>query len=122
MEGVEISLDDSKGVVTAKPLGGITASQAANVVKRIEELLGNQQRRLLMVDLSRITPQNFPSNAVHRLSTVVRGLSLDKQAFVLNNPVLRTFANLVFKLSGAKHPFKFCETKEEAEAWLADLR
>lgn len=118
MTNADIQYDAENSVVRVVPTGKLTATSAHKIVKKIDALLDGKSRRQLLVDLGNMTPQNFPSDALHSLSQDFRTLKLDKQAVVLTNPLIRSFAKLVIRLAGLPHPIKFFKNCADAEKWI----
>ena len=116
-EGPKVWFDDKNGIVIngGKPATTVEATRAA--LKEVGELLEGKPRRLLLVDLTD-APLKLPAETRTTLLEESAKLSLDKQAFVVPNPVVRMLAKAIARVtSSAVEAGFFAEAKQAAE-WL----
>jgi len=108
--------DEANGVVISTEAAN-TIEAARESVRRMSELLEGKPRRLLVIDLSG-APLNMPSEVRRGIMDEVRQLRVDRQAFVVPNPVLRMLAKAMAKVSTQVGSAAFFASTQEAVAWL----
>ena len=116
----EIWLDKERQIVFMVQSGPASADGLLWALERALKLLAICERRRLLVDISRPSA-TVPSNARKKAAKVMEKIVLEKQAFVVQNPIVRMLALTMFKLSRQKHPIKFFTSQKEAVAWLEQL-
>ena len=108
--------DETNGVVFSKDAAN-TVEAARESVQRMDELLAGKPRRLLLIDLTG-APVAMPSEVRRGIMDEVRKLRVDRQAFVVANPVLRMLAKAMARVGDNVGKFAFFGTSAEAVAWL----
>lgn len=108
--------DEASGVVISTEAAS-TIQGARDSLLRMNELLQGKPRRLLVVDLTG-APVNLSSDARRGIMDEMRKLQVDRQAFVVANPVLRMLAKAMAKVSTDVRKSAFFGTTEEAIEWL----
>lgn len=111
--------DETNGIVfnTGKPASTVEA--ARDTLRRAAQLMEGKPRRLLLVDLTD-APLTLSSEVRETLSEESRNLKLDRQAFVVANPVLRMLAKTISRVTGASAKSGFFGTVDQAVAWLKE--
>jgi len=108
--------DEANGVVISKDAAS-TVEAARDSVRRMDELLEGKPRRLLVIDLTD-APLTMPSEVRRGIMDEVRKLRIDRQAFIVPNPVLRMLAKAMAKVTTDAGRSSFFGSTEEAVAWL----
>ncbi|MBI5534877.1 MAG: hypothetical protein HY898_19275 [Deltaproteobacteria bacterium] len=109
--------DEKTGVVfnTGKPAS--TAEAAKSTLRRVAQLMEGKPRRLLLVDLTD-APLSLDADVRKVLAEESKGLNLERQGFVVPNPVIRMLAKAIARMTGAAAKAAFFATTEEAVQWL----
>jgi len=113
----QVYYDEDTGIVfnTGKP--STTVEGARHTLRKAGELMAGKPRRLLLVDL-REAPLSSSSDVREALMEESRNLALDRQAFVVSNPVTRMLAKAIARVTGVAAQAAFFSSQEEAVAWL----
>jgi hypothetical protein len=109
--------DEQTGIVfnTGKPASTVEA--ARSTLRRASELMEGKKRRLLLVDLTD-APLSLDSEVRNALMEESKGMRLERQAFVVPNPVIRMLAKAISRVTGAATKSSFAATTEDAVRWL----
>ncbi len=115
----QVYYDEATGVVfnTGRPAS--TVEGARLTLRKAGELMDGKPRRLLLVDL-RDAPLSLSSDVREALMEESRNLALDKQAFVVSNPVTRMLAKAIARVTGVAAQAAFFSTTEDAVKWLGE--
>lgn len=108
--------DEAHGVVVSKDAANTIEAARASVV-RMNELFEGKPRRLLVIDLSDARV-DMPSDVRRGIMDEVRKLRVDRQAFIVPNPVLRMLAKAMAKVGDNVGKASFFGTTEDALAWV----
>ena len=115
-DDVRVWYDEASGVVINKDAAN-TVEDARRSLGRVAELLEGKPRRLLLIDLSD-AKLNMPSEVRRGIMEEVRAVRVDRQAFVVPNPVIRMLAKAIARVTVHVGTSQFFATHEQAVSWL----
>lgn len=115
----EIWLDEEKGIVFMIQTEAATTELLLSALSHVNTLIQKSNRKLLLVDISNPSA-GIPSEARKAAAKVMEEMVLEKQAFVVTNPISRMLAKTMSKLGKQTHPMQFFGKREEAIAWLEE--
>lgn len=111
--------DEKTGITHQKNVGPQNATDTRASMEHLMSVLQDKPRALVLVDV-REAPTSMSDDVKHVVTEYSARIKMDKQAFVIANPLARMLAKVLIKVSGAKHPTNFFGTVEAAEKWLLE--
>jgi hypothetical protein len=115
----QVYYDEATGIVFNTGRAASTVEDARATLRRAGELMEGKPRRLLLVDL-REAPLSLSSDVRETLMEESRNLALERQAFVVSNPVTRMLAKAIARVTGVAAAAAFFSSTEEAVKWLQE--
>lgn len=116
-DGPRIWFDEATGIVMNCGRTPVTVEGTRDALRQVGALLEGKSPRLLLVDLSEAPLKLAPDTRATLLEESAR-LKLDKQAFVVPNPVVRMLAKAIARVTSSASQAGFFGTMDEAVAWL----
>jgi hypothetical protein len=113
---VRVWYDEASGVVFNQD-AATTVEAARKSLGRATELMEGKPRRLLLIDLSD-AKLNMSSEARRGIMDEARAIRVDRQAFVVRNPVIRMLAKAIARVTVDVNKSAFFGTPEDAVVWL----
>lgn len=115
----QVWYDEASGVVFNSGKPASTVQAARSTLRAAARLMEGKPRRLLLVDLTG-APLSLDADVRSALMEESKSLRLDRQAFVVPNPVIRMLAKAIARVTGAAAKSAFFQTTDEAVAWLKE--
>lgn len=116
-EGPKVWYDEATGIVMNSGKPAVTVEATRRALQNVGELLEGKQRRLLLVDLTDAPLKLAPDTRAALLEESAK-LKLDKQAFVVPNPVVRMLAKAIARVTSSAVEAGFFGTADQAVEWL----
>lgn len=109
--------DQKKGIAYQRLVGEPTADKVRSDMEMLCKALEGLERKLVLVDAQQ-GPSSVTKESRAVMAEFTAKMKIDKQAFIIKNPLLRMLTKTFLKVSGSNHPTAFFATIAEGETWL----
>jgi hypothetical protein len=100
----------------------VNADDARQIVDAVAQLLKGKEHRYMLDDITRVSMADLDKETRKEFAKAGDKIQLEKIAMFGADPMTRMMSKVIVVLSGDAKRTKFFKTKEEAVAWLKEVK